>query len=98
MWLLNTALVNAYLLSLHSGQPDQFTAQDPFQIALYTALFDRSERLARKRKAPERFDFDKQPVDSVEPHFIKSLGRKRLCVVCKGRERQVLGEFVRVLA
>lgn len=93
LWLLNTTLINAYLLSQYSEHPEKFTAQDSFRIALYTALFDRSERLARKRKAPERIDSIKAPVSSVEPHVIKSLGRMRQCVVCKGRRGLVLGEL-----
>lgn len=60
-----TALVNAHLLSLHS---DHFPTQVAFQIALYTVLFECFERFARKRKAPERFDVHKAPVDSGGPH------------------------------
>lgn len=93
LWLLNTALVNSYLLSLHSGQSDAFTTQDSFRIALYTALFNRSERLARKQKAPERIDVDRAPVDAPGPHVIKNLGKVRLCVVCKGKRGSVLGEL-----
>lgn len=32
LWLLNTALVNSYLLSLHSGQSDAFTTLIPFEL------------------------------------------------------------------
>ena len=92
LWLLNTALVNAYLISLHSGRSD-FTAQDPFRIALYTALFDRSERLSRKRKPAEELHPNEALRDTPGPHLMKSLGRQRLCVVCKGKKGPVLGEI-----
>lgn len=92
LWLLNTALVNAYLISLHSGQSD-FTAQDPFRIALYTALFDRSERLARKQKAAEELHPNKTLRDTAGLHIIRNLGMQRLCVICKGKKRPVLGEI-----
>lgn len=91
LWLLNTALVNSYLLPLHSGQSDAFTIPDSFPFAHFTALFDRSDRLARKRKALERVDVQKARVDVPGPHGMKNLGRVRLCIVCKGK-RPVLGE------
>jgi hypothetical protein len=51
-WLLNTVLVNSYLLSFHSDVPksEKFTSQYAFRKALQQALFEKGERVTGKRK------------------------------------------------
>jgi Transposase IS4 len=51
-WLLNTVLVNSYLLSFHSDVPEsqRFRTQYAFRKAVQRALFEQGERVTGKRK------------------------------------------------
>ena len=85
-WLLNTVLVNSYLLSFHSKVPksEKFTCQYDFRKALQRALFDTGERVLGKRKRTETHTDIKEFIIPVHQHQWEHRGRRGDCVFCKG--------------
>jgi hypothetical protein len=84
-WLLNTVLVNSYLLSFHSVVPNcEFTCQKDFQQALLKALFEAGERVTAKRKRSESHTNFKGISVPVHLHLLVSRAPRSDCVACRG--------------
>jgi hypothetical protein len=84
-WLLNTVLVNSYLLSFHSKVPnsEKFTCQYDFRKALHRALFAAGESVQGKRKRPESHTNIQEFTIPVHRHSQEYRGRKGDCACCK---------------
>lgn len=101
-WLMDTALVNSYLLSFHSAvsKEAKYTDHRRFHQDIIDRCFDLCKAAQRKRKRA-RFDSEDSPVLELplDQHILEFRGKLQDCGVCKGgviepkRPRTVLGEI-----
>ena len=85
-WLLNTVLVNTYLLSFHSkvDKSQKFTTQLSFQQAVIQGLFAASSRTQGKRKLVQMHSNIEEFTIPVYRYIREHRGRRGDCVYCKG--------------
>ena len=96
-WLLDTVIVNSYLLSFHSAvtKEEKFTDQTLFRTAIIEGCFKIGSQTYIKRKHAAIADVPDR--DTEKEHSLKRREIRQDCVVCKkegiSREkRRVLGE------
>ena len=97
-WLLDTVLVNSYLLSFHSdvNKKEKFTDQTVFRTAIMTECFKLGRETHTKRKRTAIAVLSNR--DSEATHTLQRREHKQECVVCKKegiprQKRQALGEI-----
>ena len=85
-WLVNTVLVNSYLLSFYSpvDKSLKFTDQIAFRTALVRALLDTGGRVQDKRKRSNTHTNTEGSTIPVHQHELEHRGRKGDCMNCKG--------------
>ena len=92
-YLLNTTLVNCFLLSLHSGAPNRYTSHLAFQEDLYLALFTRSERRNKRTVNPIAPPGQYIP----QEHELVHMQKQSDCQGCRransSKKRKSLGEI-----
>lgn len=97
-WLLETALVNAYLLSYYSAvsEKNKFTDHRAFREAVITQCFEMGKNSRKHKKRSPTYTLEApSTIIPVTAHHLVSRGRKKRgdCVVCKrGVKRRALSE------
>jgi hypothetical protein len=84
-WLLDTALVNSYLLSFHSsvGPKEKFTDQEKFRTAIIAGCFALGQNCRSKRKSVAIASIEPDLHSPLDSHSIVRRAYKQECVVCK---------------
>jgi Transposase IS4 len=99
-WLLETALVNTYLLSFHSLMEDhlKYTIHSSFNQSIINKCFEISRSSRKKRRASSSLLDLADLSRPIEDHSLIYRSHKGECVVCKResiprKKRKVLGEI-----
>ena len=99
IWLLDTVLVNSYLLSFHSSveKKEKFTDQTAFRTAIMRECFAIGQQTHTKRKRYATIPvLPNREIEAI--HSIERREFKQECVVCKKegilrQKRRILGEI-----